>query len=377
MHVIVLGLGGVGAMAAWRLSAAGYHVTALEQYRIDHDLGSSFGDSRIVRRVYPNALYTRMMGRAYELWEALMIDSGDHELFVRCGGLFIGDADNPELNAAEASLSESGVSFERLDAADCMGRYPAFHLASNETALYEPSMGYARASRAVRAAVQLASRFGATIREDCPIVRIDGASDRVCVTTASGEQIEADRLVMAPGPWASPILSELGVKLPVKVTRQPYIHLGTARNEESFAVGRFPAWIDADTNAYGFPILGDVPGVKIGIHNFGEEATPETVRRTVSEAERDEIRRYAARRFPWLGPNVCYEKVCLYTATPDNDFVIDTVPGAPQIMLISACSGHGFKFTPLMGQFAVDFASGKLADHDLSPFSLSRFVGND
>src|SRR5205814_2508684 len=122
MRVLILGLGAVGAMATWRLAAAGHEVTALEQFRVDHDRGSSFGDSRIVRRVYPDALYTRMMAGAYDLWARLMAETGDDRLFVQCGGLFFGPADNKDVLAAEGALRAGGVAYELLDHRETMRR---------------------------------------------------------------------------------------------------------------------------------------------------------------------------------------------------------------------------------------------------------------
>jgi len=377
MRVIVIGLGGVGAMAAWRLAAAGHQVTTLEQFRVDHDLGSSYGDSRIVRRVYPDAQYTRMMADAYQLWAQLMADSGDNGLFVQCGGLFFGPADNTDVIAAEQALRSGSVEYERLDARECMRRFPAIRLDPSEAALFEPSMGYARASLAVRAAANLARRLAAAIREECRVTAIEPEAECVRVHLATGERLEADRLVLAAGPWTASLLAPLGVHLPLAVTRQPYVHLEPSRNPELFRPGQFPVWIDAGANTYGFPQMGDVPGVKIGIHDFGVPATPDTVDRLLSEEDRDTALTYAARRFPLLGPKIAYEKVCLYTVTPDNDFIIDSLPGSERITFISACSGHGFKFTPLMGQIAADLCAGQANDRDLTRFRMSRFAGNN
>ena len=173
MRIVVVGLGGVGAMAAWRLTAEGHAVTALEQFQADHDRGSSYGDSRIVRRVYPQALYTQLMGEAYDLWARLMSESGDTGLFVQCGGIFFGPAGNADVIAAERALSGSGVAYERLDAAEGMRRFPAFKFETDEAVVYEPTMGYARASRAVRAAIGLAKRGGASILEGSRLVGIE------------------------------------------------------------------------------------------------------------------------------------------------------------------------------------------------------------
>ncbi len=373
MRVIIVGLGAVGSMAAWRLAKTGHDITVLEQFRVDHDRGSSYGDSRIVRRVYANPVYTRMMGHAYGLWDQLMEESGDPGLLVRCGGLFIGRDGPGDINDAEAALRDGGVPYERVDAAECARRFPAFRLDSNEAALFEPSMGYARASRAVRAAAKLAVGCGAVVREECAVRSIEPASDDVRVTLASGEQLRADRLILSLGPWAAPMLKTLGVELQVSVTRQAYAHLEPSRDPDIFTPGKFPTWIDAGINTYGFPRLGDVGGVKIGIHDYGVVSTPETVDRSVSEADRAAVRGYADRRFPALGHQITYEKVCLYTVAPDNDFVIDEVPGSPRITFISACSGHGFKFAPLMGQIASDLVCGRPTVCDLSPFRLARF----
>ena len=377
MRVIVLGLGGVGAMAAWRLAAAGHEVTALEQFRVDHDRGSSYGDSRIVRRVYPDVLYTRMMADAYDMWAKLMADSGDAGIFNQCGGLFFGPADSADVVAAESALRASGVAYERLDAREAMRRFPAFRLESSEAALYEPSMGYTRASQAVRAAVDLARRLGAAIREECRVVAVESGAEIVSVRLATGERLEADRLIVAAGPWAAPLMSTLGIHLPVIVTRQAYVHLEPSRDAELFLTGRFPVWIDAGANAYGFPQMDGVAGVKIGIHDYGELCTPETVDRVLRDTDREAARSYAARRFPLLGPMISVEKVCLYTVTPDNDFVIDALPGHERVILVSACSGHGFKFTPLLGQIATDIAGAHVPNIDLTRFRLTRFAGND
>ena len=377
MRVIVAGLGGVGSMAAWRLAAAGHDVVGLERFRVDHDRGSSYGDSRIVRSVYPMPLYTRLMRHAYEMWARLMADSGDDGLMVPCGGLFLGPRDHADVAAAAAALREIGVTHEPLEAAECMRRFPAFAMHSGEIALFEPGMGYARASRAVCAAIALAAGLGARIREECVLTQLETGGAAVAVRLASGDRLEADRLILAPGPWAAPLLATAGVHLPITVTRQPYVHLEPARDEHAFLPGLFPVWIDAAANVYGFPRLGDVPGVKIATHDFGRPCAPETVDRTLSEGDRETARSYAARRFPALSRKVVYEKVCLYSVTRDNDFIIDALPCDRRITLISACSGHGFKFTPLLGQIAADLAVEQNPKWDLAPFRLARFRGND
>ncbi|HLV80895.1 MAG TPA: N-methyl-L-tryptophan oxidase [Chthonomonadaceae bacterium] len=378
VRVIIVGVGGIGAMAAWQLAQAGHEVVALEQFSLDHDRGSSYGDSRIVRRVYADALYTALMADAYPLWDTLQAQFPDEELFRRAGGIFFGPADHPQVRAAQEALETSQVEYEALGPAACARRFPAVVLQPEEVALYEPSMGYARASLCVRAAATLARRYGAQIREETAVAAIQTGpgGQGVRVTTPHGENLEADRLLLTSGPWLGPLLESLGVTLPLAVTRQPYVHLLPDSHAADFEVGRFPVWIDAVVEAYGFPRMGALPGVKIGLHRGGAAATPENVDRNVHEEDYAGPRRYAARRFPWLSPQVAYAKVCLYTNTPDEDFLIDSVPGLPDVFLLGGCSGHGFKFTPLLGRIGAALAAGAPVPYDLSRFRLARFASN-
>lgn len=387
MQILICGLGAVGAMAAWRLAKAGHEVIALEQFRLDHDRGSSYGDSRIVRRVYPDPLYTALMADAYTLWMELRSEAPDapksslvpsvwNELFVRSGGIFCGPADHPHIVAARQALETSQVPYEVLTPAQCAARFPAFPLREEEIALFEPTMGYARASRCVVQAAHLARGYGAQLIEANPITQIapglQGAGVRV--TVRSGETFHADRLLLTAGAWTRPLCQELGLDLPLTVTRQAYVHLKPARNPQNFTDRRFPVWIDAAANAYGFPVLGTVPGVKIGIHHHGAVTTPESVDREVRQEDRDAVLAYAATRFPDLSAETVYEKVCLYTNTPDEDFIIDRIPALQDGVVISACSGHGFKFTPLLGQIGADLVTDQPIPYDLSRFRLSRFA---
>ena len=371
MRVLIIGLGAAGAMAAWRLAKQGHEVVGIERFKRDHDQGSSFGDSRIVRRVYPDPFYTTLMRDSYSLWDELMIDSNQPNLFSQCGGIFVGSKDHPHLMQAKAALSQSGVPFEELGAQACKERFPAFPLQANETALYEPSMGYARASLSVKAALQCAEKFGAVFHEETVVERVEKRGERIRACDSDGKIYEADRLLLTPGPWIAPMLAQFGVRIPVKVTRQVYLHLEPKLLFASeFEENRFPVWIDAEANAYGFPKLGALPGVKIGMHDFGEETDPSVARRSINENDIAPILRYSMRRFPKLTEKILYEKLCLYTTTADEDFIVDGIPGIEGAFFISACSGHGFKFAPLMGQIGAQLAVGGRSNYDLSRFRL-------
>ncbi|RYG67971.1 N-methyl-L-tryptophan oxidase [bacterium] len=372
MRILIIGAGIVGAMTAWRLAKAGHEVEVFEQYGLDHDRGSSYGDSRVVRRVYADPFYTALMADAYPLWEDLQEQVGQ-ELFAKVGGIFFGPADHPDIREAENALAVSGVEYERLDAPECARRFSAFRMREGEVALFEPSMGYVRASRCVRAAVDLATKLGARFHFESAIHSVRAFGAGVGVVTESGEAFGGDRLLICAGPWTGPLLANLGIVSPLQVVRKTYLHLEPQRNAADFEVGRFPVWIDADSLAYGFPRLGEVPGVKIAFHGGGEVVTADEVKRGMGEEERLEFLDYAAQRFPDLSARVSYEKVCLYTNTPDEDFIVDRVPGLDNAFVMGGTSGHGFKFGPLLGEIGMGLLTGGTVLYDLSRFSIDRF----
>jgi monomeric sarcosine oxidase len=379
LRVLIVGVGGVGAMAAWQLAQAGHAVVALERFRVDHDFGSSYGDSRIVRRVYPDPLYTALMADSYSLWnelQALCARQGTAPPLVNlCGGMFFGPKSHPHLLAARSALAASRVPYEEWTAADRSAHFPALRLREDEIALYEPGMGFACASRCVRAAVDAALRMGAQIHEETVVTGIEASGAGVVATTERGERFHADRLLIAAGAWTQPLLASLGVSLPLVVTRQAYVHFAPAGDPENFEIGRLPVWIDAEANAYGFPHIGggEATGVKLALHDLGEATTPDAVNRLVTESDMERARRIVRERFDGLSERVVYAKVCLYTNTPDSDFILDSVPGLPAVTFVSACSGHGFKFTPLLGKIAGALVTDQTPPYDLSRFRLDRF----
>jgi sarcosine oxidase len=372
MRIAVLGAGGVGSAAARFLATAGHEVTLLEQFQLDHDRGSSYGQSRIIRRVYPDPFYTGLMEHAYRLWRDLEAQSGE-TLLRETGGVFFGPADHPEMRATESSLREAGVPFEALDAHEMSRRVPALRLAADEVAISQDETGLLRASHCVRANARLACAHGALLREQATVAGFESTASGVRVTLGDGETLLVDRLVMTAGPWTPRLLAALG--LPLRVTRQPYVHLATAGDDGAFLIGAFPVWIDMATYFYGFPIHDELPGAKIAWHHQGDLSDPESVRREISEEDRSLLRDYARRRFRGLTDTVTYEKVCLYTNTPDEDFIVDRHPGDPRIVIVGGLSGHGFKFVVLLGQIAAALATDDDVPHELRRFSLSRFRG--
>jgi sarcosine oxidase len=370
MRVAVIGAGGVGSAAARCLAVGGHEVTVLEQFRVDHDRGSSYGQSRVIRRVYPDVFYTELMEHAYRLWRELEAEAGE-TLLLETGGLFLGPAEHPEMTASETALREAGVTYEVWDARQTGERVPPFRLQAGEVAISQPESGLLRASRCVRACIRLARSRGAEVRQNVAVAGFESSGSGVQVTLADGSALTVDRLVVTAGPWTAALFADLS--LPLLVTRQPYIHLVPEGDGAGFRLGAFPIWIDMATYFYGFPVHDEVPGAKIALHQPGVVTNPDAVRREVDEADRTQLRDYARRRFRGLTDTVAYEKVCLYDNTPDEDFIVDRHPDDPRIVFVGGTSGHGFKFVVLLGEIAAALATDGDVPYDLRRFSVSRF----
>lgn len=339
----MVGVGAVGSAACRFLAEAGADVVGFERFEIGHGFGSSHGESRVIRYAYPDPLYTKLMVRAYALWDELETRAGE-ELLVRCGGLFFGPRAHPELAEIEAALQINRVSYESLTPDALAERFPAIHLDADERALWQADAGFLRASAVVNANVRLAREAGAEIRENAPVDDLR-------------ELENFDRVIVTAGAWTPRLFPDLN--LPLTVTRQQVTYL-------SGDLPGYPVWIDAESYWYGFPSDGRIPGVKLARHVAGEVFDPAQVDRTPTQKDDDEARAYAARRFSSLGPDVTHHAVCLYTNTPSEDFLL--APTDERTLLVSACSGHGFKFSVLSGRLAAGWALG-----DTLPQELERF----
>lgn len=370
MRIAVLGLGGVGTAAARFLAAAGHEVVGFERFHLDHDRGSSYGGSRIIRKVYPDPLYASLMEAAYPLWNQLEQESGE-ALFLRCGGFFFGPEGHPDMSATEGALQQVGVPYQRLSVADAEERFPPFRLRPEEYGIFEPESGLLRASRCVLANARGACAQGAELREQAQVEALDPARDGVCVWV-DGQTEPFDRVVVTAGPWTGSLLAPW-MRLPLTVTRQQYAHFEIQGERAAFAPERFPVWIDMAELCYGFPEHDGISGAKIAYHLPGTPHNPDSPDREPHEADDQALRAYAERRMPAATGPVTYHKVCLYTMTPDEDFILDRLPGEPRVVFVGGLSGHGFKFTVLLGQLAATLAQDQDPPCDLSRFRLDRF----
>jgi sarcosine oxidase len=366
--VIVVGLGGMGSATAYHLAQRGQRVLGLEAREPVHDKGSSHGDSRLIRKVYKEgARYVPLLLRAYELWSDLERRSGKR-LLTTTGGILVTTPGGESWEGMRQSAETFGLALEAPSAEEIGRRWPDLRVPDGLSVLYEPDAGVLAPEECVRAHLDLATAHGADLRFDEPVLRWRADGEGVEVET-DGEIHRASRLVLTPGPWAGRVLADM--RLPLRVVRVVNAHFECAAPSLGFEV--FPTFIfeTEDGNHYGVPAFPG-QGVKIGRHDANRPCDPDTIRRDVDDREVEALRAVLARYLPAAAGQVMRTLTCMYTNTPDEDFVIDRHPEHPQVSVGVGFSGHGFKFSSVVGEVLADLATKGCADHEIGFLSASR-----
>lgn len=372
--VIVLGGGAMGSAAAYHLSKNGQRVLLLEQFEIDHDRGSSYGDSRIIRYSYDHPTYITLARTVFPMWIALEEESGD-QLYLKTGGIDFGRSDSMTLSDTFRTVKAENIQHEVLSASKANERFPAFHFDEDMQVLYQPDTGLLNASQCVRTHIRLAESNGADIRANTPVLKINVHPQDVEVVTEQG-MFTAARIIIAAGSWMKELCATVGIHLPLRPWRCQLNYFQPIK-PELYAPGVFPAFIAHLHSGYTFAPYGmsslNNMGVKLGLHGgsdvshtIGVDYTPD-----INMSER--ARTFVKQNMPYADGKLLQSKICLYTMTPDEHFIIDIHPEYPHVVLASPCSGHGFKFSTLIGSILSDLAISGQTSHDISLFKATRF----
>ena len=370
---IVVGLGAMGSATLFHLARRGLSVLGLEQFSPGHQFGSSHGDSRIIRETYfEHPLYVPLVQRAHELWRELEEASGT-PLMTITGGLMIGPPDGSVVSGTLRSAREHGLPHEILTPSDLHERFPAFELEGDVVAVMDPRAGYLDPEACNTAHIDAARTAGAEARFDEPVLEWTPDGDRVRVRTQNGSYTAA-HLVLAGGAWTKSLVRELG--LPLTIERQTVFWFESDNLNTDYHTADFPIYAyeyKAGHICYGFPRLPR--GMKASVMHSGELAdNPESVRRVVKGDEVKPLRDALRPVLPQLAEaEVRESSVCIFTNTPDHDFVIDFHPEHRQVLISSPCSGHGFKFASAIGELQADLITGGNSRFDLSPFRANRW----
>jgi sarcosine oxidase len=359
---IVLGLGGVGSAAAAHLASSCFHVLGIDQYWPPHSQGSSHGQTRIIRKAYfEHPDYVPLLKRAYELWHHLQANYGQ-TLYVPTGLLQAGPADGEVLSGVKRSACEHGLPIESMTMAQATARFPGLVGDPSWQAILEVDAGYLRVESCVAAHLQLARQHGAEILLGQPVMNWHAESSQVSVTTQQ-QTFRAGGLVIAAGAWASQCLNRY--RLPLQVLRK-HLYWYPAPNKYHQDQG-FPCFF-YDTPYgyfYGFPNNADPEtganqGLKVARHSGGTELEhPEGDPHPENRQDRDSVENFLDRFLPQVGRPLQRWAGCYYTMTPDQHFVVDCLPDASNVTIVAGLSGHGFKFTSVLGELAAQLVTNQ------------------
>jgi sarcosine oxidase len=366
---IVIGLGAMGSATAYELSRRGQRVLGLDSYERGHTRGASHGRSRIFRQAYTSPAYVPLVKRSYQLWRELEEAAG-RTLLTMTGMLLVGRPGTDMIEGPIESARVHSLPYELLAPADVVRRFPGFRLTDDLVAVYEPGAGFLRPEECIGAFLDLAARRGTAIHHEEPVLRWRAEGTGVRVETAR-RAYTASRLVITPGPWAGALLADLN--LPLAVQRVVNVRV-RPRQPELFAPERCPVfgWDVPEGHYYGFPALpGD--GMKLGRNTDGGLCTPETVERTVSEAEIAAFVGMLERYMPRAAGPVTGALTCLYTNTPDKHFIIDRHPIHEQVVYGCGFSGHGFKFASAVGEILADLSLRGATAQPIAFLAAARF----
>jgi len=371
--VIVIGAGSMGMSAGYYLARRGVRTLMIDAFDPPHDQGSHHGDTRIIRFAYSDGeIYVPLILRAYELWKQLQEESGNR-VFMQTGTLAIGAVDSSLVQNAKKSAALFRLPLDIFEPDEVERRWPGIRMPDGYVGCWEHTAGVLFTNNSIRAYKTLAQAYpNASLRVE-KVEKAELHRDGVSVYTEAGVY-RASRLVVTAGAWLGKLLPS--ANLPLTPVRKTFAWFDAP--ETLYGSDRFPAFIISDENRfyYGFPSI-DGQGLKIGRHDGGQPVDPDKLNRKFGIYPEDEgdVREPLRKFMPEADRELKQGKVCLYTNTPDEHFIIDRHPEYPHVVIAGGCSGHGYKFCSVIGEILSQLVVDGSTPLDISPFSIGRFAG--
>jgi sarcosine oxidase len=376
---IVIGVGGAGSATLYHLARRGLNVLGIEQFTIAHDKGSSHGLTRIIRLAYyEHPSYVPLLRRAYDLWHGLEAETGEKLLYTT-GSIDAGPETSEVFAGSLQSCIEHDLPHDVLDAAALNARFPGYQFPAGTMAVFQPQGGLLVPELCIEAHVRAAQAHGATLHTGERVLGWEPTADggvRVDAIDAAGNTTRyfARALAVCGGAWVGKLIPWMAARAVPE--RQVLIWLET-QQPALFRPERFPVWNAKveEGRYYGFPEFnptGTTPGMKYGRWHHREEVVdPDTMDRNVYPEDEALLRQFGERYFPQGAGRTLAMKACMFTNTADEHFIIDHLPEAPQVVVTSACSGHGYKMCSVIGEITADLVEKRETAHNIALFRLA------
>lgn len=376
---IVIGVGSMGSAACYYLSKRGHKVLGLEQFDISHEFGSHAGQSRIIRKAYfEHPDYVPLLERAYQNWKTLEWETGK-QVYYKTGLLYAGKATNEMIAGVERAAGMYNIDLDELNDIAAADQFPQFKFPEDFEILFEPEAGFITPEKSIRLYAKQAKHYGATIHSNEKVIEWVKNENSVIVKTDK-ETYQCNKLIITAGAWAGKMIPGFDNK--IKVTRQ-FVAWVKTKNDDLFALNKFPCWMIGDDKKhgcyYGFPLLdmekfGEPAGLKLA-HHFPLQVTdPDHVNRQTTEEDIENVKYCLNKYLPGAFDSILSSKICLYANSPDENFIIDLLPGYEENVSI-ACgfSGHGFKFASVVGEILADLAIDGKTNLPIGFLNANRF----
>lgn len=358
--VIVIGIGSMGSSACYYLAKRGYKVLGLEQFDIPHELGAHAGQSRIIRKAYfEDSNYVPLLDRAYKNWKDLEDETGT-QLYFRTGLVYFGRPGHELMKGVKRSASLYDIQLEQIDTSSVAKRFPQFKIPENFEVLFEPDAGFLPPGKAILLYTKQAISKGAEIHTHEKVIDWKKEKKELTVTTTK-DIYRCNKIVITTGPWAGKMIP--GFHDVLKITRQTLAWV-KPKYPDDFSLNHFPCWMIADDEQpgvyYGFPVLpvktfGEPGGVKLAHHYPGVVTDPDNVNRQSNVEDEKTLKHALDKYFSAEFESGLSVKTCLYANSPDENFIIDHLPGyEDQVAIACGFSGHGFKFVSVVGEILAD-----------------------
>ncbi|MCH8018637.1 N-methyl-L-tryptophan oxidase [candidate division KSB1 bacterium] len=369
--IVILGVGGMGSATLYTLAKRGLKVCGIEQFDLAHDRGSSHGETRLIRKAYfEHPDYIPLLNRAYDLWYEVEKEAGV-QLFVKNGLVVAGKPNSEVIKGLDLCYEKHDLPHEKITVNEARKRFPQFHLPENFVVYYDPIAGFLHVEKSVEQFADLARGYGATLHTNEKVLNWQPKQNHISIKTDCRE-IVADKLIITAGAWANQEMLSLGIDFDIW---RKVLFWYDSPEISNYKLGNFPSfYVELDFGGfYGFPAINPL-GLKIGEHEIpGLTAQPDKLTRTLQPDDEPVVLRFFEKVFPGFQPTRTNFTVCMYTITPDFNFILDRHPENENVIIGAGFSGHGFKFAPVIGEILADLAIDGSTSHPIDFLRLTRF----